>query len=780
MKRIFFLIAIMVCLGSQAQQIHISGFVSNATDSELIIGADVYLQDRSRGVATDQKGYFHFAVQLPAALCASFIGYADTCFTVNSVPEEPLHIKLRPTAETLNAVEVSAERIERKPFNTLTLTSKSIDQLPTIGSRPDIIKAAQQLPGIEAVTEASSLMIVRGGNPGENLYILDNVPLIYVNHLGGFMSVFNSDMINTMDVYKGGFPARFGGKLSSIVDLTAKKGDPTKMKGSLSTGLTDMAFALEGPGGLKNTSFMVTGRKTFTEALLLVMSQISQDAGGQENSMVYGFHDINAKYTWNPDAKNSFALNLYGGDDYLRIWKSESDQFGVERNSIGNIWGNLLVSGQWNSVIKSKLFTANTLSFTHYRLKNKLKIYMANMIDTTDFFNKSISRVGDLSFRSDWKLYVANAWTLEYGLQSSFLTYQPNHFTRSVSLTSNADRSSVFDNSVYLDNKFKFGTWFNGSIGVRFNHYINGDYHHTAWEPRLNLSLRIAQSTLNITAMRVTQNSHLLMTPGLIMNNEIWIPADNRVKPATSQQMSLGWQRNFYKNHFNVEVDGYYKRLHNLATYREGINILIGDTDWHSKVESGGKGTSYGIETMIKADLGVIDGYLGYTYSHTTRQFANINQGLEYVFEYDRPHSFNLNLNWQIDEAWSLSMLWTYQTGLPFTPTVGVQTTPIISPNGEISFEEIFIYGERNNERMRDYHRLDLSAHYKTTDKMNRKVEWTFSIYNLYCRLNPYYYFYGDRNGDPVSWGMYPDEPATLWQRTFFPLIPSVSYKVWF
>ena len=217
----------VACLGAQAQQTHITGFVSDASDGERVIGANVYLQDRSRGVATDQKGYFNFAVQLPVTLCVSFVGYADTCFIVNSVPEQPLSINLRPTAETLNTVEVSAERIERKPFNTVTLTSKNIDLLPTIGSRPDIIKAAQQLPGIEAATEASSLMIVRGGNPGENLYMLDNVPLIYVNHLGGFMSVFNSDMINTMDIYKGGFPARFGGKLSSIVDLTAKKGDPT-------------------------------------------------------------------------------------------------------------------------------------------------------------------------------------------------------------------------------------------------------------------------------------------------------------------------------------------------------------------------------------------------------------------------------------------------------------------------------------------------------------------------------------------------------------------------
>ena len=432
MKKTFFLICLFASLFAQAQQIHVSGFVSDANDGERIIGANVYLQDRSRGVATDQKGYFNLAIELPATLCISCIGYEEKCIKVNHT-DEPLQIQMQPLIETLQSVEVNATRIERKTFNTLTLNAKSIDQIPTIGSRPDIIKAAQQLPGIEAATEASSLMIVRGGNPGENLYLLDNVPLIYVNHLGGFMSVFNSEMINTMDIYKGGFPARYGGKLSSIVDLTAKKGDPTKLKGSLSAGLTDLAFAVEGPGGLKNSSFIVTGRKTLTEALLFIASQISKESGGQDYNMIYGFHDINAKYTWAPDAKNSFAFNVYEGDDYMRIWKNKNKNGDIERNSISNIWGNLLVSGQWNSAINSRLFMANTLSFTQYRLKNNMKAYIENAVDTTDFFVKTSSRVSDVSLRSDWKLFIANAWTLEYGLQSSYLNYRPNHFISSFS-----------------------------------------------------------------------------------------------------------------------------------------------------------------------------------------------------------------------------------------------------------------------------------------------------------------------------------------------------------
>ncbi len=775
------LLAVLFSYAVQAQNVHISGFISDAANGERIIGANVYRQDRSKGTSTDQKGYFNLAADLPAELCVSCIGFVDTCFTIEEAPKRPLNLRLRPSTAMLHSVEVSAHRIERRAtFNTLTLNAKNIEQIPTLGSRPDIIKAAQQLPGIEAATEASSLMVVRGGNPGENLYMLDNVPLIYVNHLGGFMSVFNSEMINSMDIYKGGFPACYGGKLSSIVDLTAKKGDPTRLKGSLSAGLTDLAFAVEGPGGLKNSSFIVTGRKTLTEALLFAASQISKETGAQDYNIIYGFHDINAKYTWAPDAKNSFAFNIYEGDDYMRIWKNKKENSGIERNSINNIWGNLLVSGQWNSALSSRLFMANTLSFTQYRLKNNMKAYIENSIDTADFFVKASSRVGDLSLRSDWKLFISNAWTLEYGLQASYLSYRPNHFTSSFAETLLPDISSGSDNSLYLDNKLKFGNWFNGSVGLRVNSFLSSGYHHFALEPRLNLNFNIGESTVNLTSMRVTQNAHLMMTPGSIMNNEVWIPADARIKPATSDQASVGWQRGFWQDHISVEIDAYYKLLRDLATYREGYSTLLGDSDWRSKVEAGGHGKSYGLEMMTRFNYNRLDGYVGYTWSHTTRQFDHINNGKEYAFEYDRPHSVNISVNYQLAERWSLSALWTYQSGLPYTPVIGVQSIPVFTPEGEVYFSETNIYGERNSDRMRDYHRLDLAAKWKTTTEKGRKAEWTFSIYNVYCRQNPYYYYYGDPKGDPLYWNQYPDEPQTLWQRSFFPIIPSFSYKVWF
>lgn len=774
-------LALLLSVAANAQMSNLSGFVSDATTGECIIGVNVYLADRSHGTSTDQKGYFNLVASLPNTLCLSCIGYADTCFAVNATNGQPIQLKMHPIIQTLNAAEVTASKIERPQFNTLTLTQKDIELLPTLGSRSDIIKAAQQLPGIEPLTEGSSVMIVRGGNPGENLYMLDNVPLIYVNHIGGFMSVFNSEMINSMDIYKGGFPAHYGGKLSSIVDLTARKGDPTKLKGSLSAGLTDLSFSVEGPGGIENSSFIVTGRKTVTEALLYGMSEIAKVSNSQDNNIIYGFHDIDAKYTWSPNAKNMFSFNVYEGDDYLRVWKNSYLDNAIEKNSVGNIWGNLLVSGQWNCAVSPRLYATNILSFTRYRLRNNSKAFVQNTIDTTDFFSSGKSSVQDLSLRSQWKLTLMQGWTIEYGLQASYLRYQPNYFYNNLTNTlPDIDISHVFDNAIYADNLFKLGSWTDGSVGVRLGLYHNKGFSHFVFDPRLNLNFHIGQNTLNLTAMRATQTAHLLMTPGSITNNEVWITSDERIKPSTADQVSIGWQRSFAKNRINVEADVYYKYQHNLATYREGYNCLIGDNNWRNKVESGGHGTSYGFELMAKASFGRLNGYAGYTYSHTMRQFDNINGGREYIYEYDRPHSINLNANYLLNEKWTLSASWAFQTGLPYTPIVAMQLIPYIDISGEIYFEESHIYGERNSERMRNYHRLDLAAKYKTKTEKGRDAEWTFSVYNAYCRQNPFYYYYGDPNGDPLCWNLYPDDPPQLWQRCFFPIIPSFSYKVWF
>lgn len=778
MKSILIYSFLLCSIVLSAQNNPISGFVYDAIDKESLIGAHVYLEDRSIGVATDNRGYFSLTLKLPAKLCVSCIGYEDTCFTITKA-DKPISIELIPANQLLNSIDIVANRFEKKQINVLILNSKSIEQIPAIGSRPDIIKAAQQLPGIEAATEASSLMLVRGGNPGENLYLLDNVPLIYVNHLGGFMSVFNTEMINTMDIYKGGFPARFGGKLSSIVDLTSKKGDPSRLKGALSVGLTDLSFSVEGPGIQQRSSFIVSGRKTLTEPLLYGISLATKLAKAQDFSILYGFHDINAKYTWTPNDKHNLSFNIYESDDYLYIWKTTREHDFKEHNSISNIWGNLLISAQCNSVVNPRLFATNLVSFTRYRLKNKFKAYQTSSIDTTDFHIRAASMVNDLSLQSHWKYSINNYWALNYGVALSYLNYAPNHFTSSYS-GSTIDLMNVFDNSLFMEAKLTGLTWLHGTTGIRCNYYHNAGYSHFALEPRLNLSITLNDNTFNLSATRITQNAHLLMTPGSILNNEIWIPADSHIIPSSSYQFTIGWQHEFADGHILLDINAYYKLLSNLSTYKEGCSMLIGDHDWRNKIETGGEGKSSGLESFAKFDYGSINGYVGYTFSHTSRVFPNINQGKPFVYEYDRPHSIKINLNYQLSEQWRFFGLWVFQSGLPFTPIIGIQINPTIEADGNIELIETNIYGERNSSRMKAYHRLDIGAKYCTKSRKGRKAEWSFSLYNAYCHQNPYYYYYGDKEGQPISWNQFPDDPKQLWQRSYFTVIPSFSYKILF
>jgi Outer membrane receptor proteins, mostly Fe transport len=783
MRKRLELLLLFCCLLTQAksQNLHLSGVVVDAQSNEAIIGANVYLSSRAHGTVTDNNGYFNMVLSPMDTLCFSFIGYRDTCFVVRNGLDKMLKIKLVSVAEMLGVVEIRAEKFDKPSFGKINLTSKSIDQMPTIGSRPDIIKAAQQMPSIEPMTEASSTILVRGGSPGENLYLLDGVPLIYVNHVGGFMSVFNPVMINSMDVYKGGFPSRFGGKLSSVVELTTKKGDPTRFQGTLSAGLTDLAFSLEGSGGLENSSFIITGRKTLFDLLFLGGTALAKEFGNYGNLITYGFHDVHGKYSWSPNAKNSFSLSFYEGDDYFGTWRNNSNQTGIEKNSSLHAWGNVLGSTNWNCALSSKLFMSNTISFSKYHLKNRQQAFISPEIDTNSFFQKGKSSVSDLSLRSHWKYSMLRNWTLEYGFQSSLLSYQPNNFYNSFTLNESADDVfKVFDESLYLDNVFKIGKVVEGSLGVRLNYFVNGSFSNLSVEPRLNLNFEAGKNCYNLMAMRVTQNAHLLMTAGSIMNNEIWIPAEANIKPSYSDQASFGWQRVFLQNKVDVEANVYYKKLSNLSAYRDGYYSLFGDSDWRNKVESGGSGVSYGFELLAKCDFGQWNGSLGYVYSHTTRQFDNINRGDVYVYEYDRPNSINANANCVLNEKWSFSALWTYQTGLPYTPVIGLQDALSFDEESGVILDEVLVYGSRNSARMRDYHRLDVAARMKTKTERGRKAEWTFSIYNLYCRQNPYYYYYGDRKGNPLNWDEFENEKPHLWQKAFFPIIPSFSYKVWF
>ncbi len=402
---------------SGQQRTRISGFVKDSASGESLIGANILEAGMLNGTSTDQNGYFSLGVNNNATLQVSFLGYITINRTFGLKKDTLVTFFLVPSTEMLNEVVINAYR--QPEFNVSTITYQQMTELPSIGSKPDIIKTLTMMPGINSQSEGSSLMSVRGGDPGQNLYLIDNVPLIYVNHLGGFMSVFNPEIINNVDIYKGGFPARYGGKLSSILDITQKEGDLSHRKGSLGIGLTDISFTSEGPLKWKNTSYILTGRKTVFDVLMGLMSGLSQ---GNDFVIAYGFHDLNGKVTWKPNTRSTASFNIYQGDDYINYWSKHND---YGKNRVGYFWGNWLASARYNSIISPKLYMNSSLSYTRYTLRqfNKAKVTGS---DTLNFYSYNKSVYSDISLRSEFKYILNDRWIMNFGLHSSVLKLIPD------------------------------------------------------------------------------------------------------------------------------------------------------------------------------------------------------------------------------------------------------------------------------------------------------------------------------------------------------------------
>lgn len=758
---------VLLSINSSAQY-HISGIVTDRQTGERLIGANVVEYNTTNGTSTDNNGYFSLISQGNKML-VSFIGYQKQEHLLTS--DTVLFISLN-AGEILNEILVEGKHSEY--FNITSLSSKEMLEIPALGGKPDVLKALQLMPGIQSQQEGSSLINVRGGNPGENLYLIDNIPLIYVNHLGGFISVFNPDMINGIDVYKGGFPAKYGGKLSSIVAITQREGDKSKLKGTLGIGITDASFSVEGPLLDKKASFILTGRKTLIDPFMLLASGLS---GGGDYFLFYGFHDLNGKFSWHPNSKNNFYVNFYQGDDYIRYWSKDNG----DRASLGYTWGNNMIAVRWNCMLTPRLFFDNTVSYTRYRSKTVSAYESTSSSDTTSYENRYLSSVRDLSLRSDWHYKLMKKWDVEFGTKMTHYSYMPNKIEQSNStITSANEIISPNEFSGYLSSKATILNTIEAETGIRFVNYNVSGYNQAVFEPRLILNAKLADTwRLNFTWQKVYQFSQLLFTAGSIFNSEVWVPADEDVDPSYSIQYSCGIKGRLFDGVFEAEIDAYYKELNQLITYKEGYSNLLGDGNWRNKLETDGTGNAKGVELLVRKVKGDWTGFLAYTLSKATRQYPGIDNGEEFVFNYDRPHAVSINVSHKINELWKFNATWVYQTGLPYTPVLGRQVIAV-NDGDNTEYEEAYIYGERNSERMKDYHRLDLGFIRSIQTKRGRNAEWCFSVYNAYCRRNPSMYYYAsDINGEQ---GITETDYSNLkqYQISYFPIIPTVSYKVYF
>ncbi len=750
-------------------KVSISGFVYDKSTGEVLIGATIYEKNTKIASITNEYGFYSLTVQSKDSLelFISFIGYKT--LKTNVLIGNKNHFDFYLDAGIiLNDVTISATQedniVTRNETGVVRLPMKDIKKLPNLFGEVDIVKAYQLTPGVQSGGEAKSNLYVRGGSPDQNLILLDDVPLYYVAHFGGLFSVFNADAINNVKLIKGGFPARYGSRLSSVLDIRMKEGNMQKLSVQGTIGLLSSKISVEAPIIKNKLSFIVSARKNLLPIFKLM-----------ETGLSYHFYDLNAKVNYRLSNKDKLFFSYYMGDDIV-LMKEEN---AVSQHKSAVKWGNTLVALRWNHIYNDKLFSNLTLSSTYYRYRDLFK-YNTN-IDNVEknIENSLLTGINDLSFKADFTYLLNAKISFKFGTNSIYHTFIPNdeHMLQSGTDGPTVDEKysskvNALENAVYLENELKINK-LNTNLGLRYSLYNIENSTYSSLEPRLLLNYILQENlSLKYSFSKMNQYVHLLTYSGTGTPADYWMPTNKHVKPENSIQNSLGIAKTFHNNTYELSIEAYHKTLKHLITFIPGKSLAGNLNHWEKVIEKDGKGLNYGIELFLQKKKGKTTAWLGVTLAKAERSFQNINNGKSYAFKYDRLLDISIVANHKIKKGTVLSATWTFGSGYPIT---------LASEHYTINNEEIFVYTEKNAFKMRDYHRLDVAINFNKKTKWGERT-WTISVFNLYNRKNPYFYYYDRKllhstsnNGGASIQPVY--DELKLYQKSLFSIFPSVSYS---
>ena len=785
------LLSLSALLSARAQtpapgRFTISGYVRDGATGESLPGVAVVHPATGAGTTTNPYGFYSLTLAAPATaipdsvrLLVSSLGYERQRLTRAAGRSFTVDFRLKTAAAELAGVEVIGTREERLAestrMGTISIPIKQIKLLPMLFGETDVLKALQLLPGVQSGSEGSSGLYVRGGSPDQNLLLLDGTPVYNASHLFGFFSVFNADAIKNVELIKGGFPARYGGRLSSVVDITLKEGNLRKFHGEGAIGLIASRITLEGPIKKDTASFIFSARRTYID--ILARPFIAAQTDGLTAG--YYFYDLNAKLNWKVGARDRLYLSGYSGydefysnDEYERRFDPGTGTIQTQtqrtENSLG--WGNRTAALRWNHLVNDRLFLNTHLTYTRYQFDVGIAQSTISRTPPRDerYTLGYLSNIEDLSAKLDFDFVPNPAHYVRFGGQYIRHQFRPGAF-QSTGNTAPSDnqrrgtRIGADEAGLYAEDDIRISERLKVNAGLRLNNFWVGGRQYPSLEPRLAARLLLSEDlALKAAYARTTQYVHLLTNSTVGLPTDLWVPATARVKPQQAQQISLGLARNlrYKEENFELSFETYYKPMRNLIEFREGADFLgTGDDTYEEKVTSG-RGLAYGAEVFAQKKSGRTTGWLGYTLSWSTRRFAELNQGREFPYKYDRRHDLKLVVIHAFSPTFSLSGTAVYGTGNSVTLSQGRYLLPGPTGGG-ISFED---YGSRNSFRMNAYHRLDLDLS-KTKKKRWGEIVNSFSIYNVYSRRNPYYIFLTrNKNDQPV-----------YRQISLFPVIPSFS-----
>lgn len=781
LRKILLLILISGCLISNkisAQSFTISGYVKDKSTGEVLIGAHIYNTKRENGAATNSFGFFSYTTPADSVeLIISYIGYSIEKIVFFLEEDTELSIELTPGG-VLQEIEVIAgeERVEEvTQMSQVTIPIQQIKSMPRLLGEVDVLKALQMIPGVQSGTEGTSGLYVRGGGPDQNLILLDGVPVYNASHLFGFVSVFNADAINNVDLVKGGFPARYGGRLSSVIDIALKEGNTERVKGEGSIGLISSKLTVDGPVS-DRTTFLVSGRRTYID--ILARPFIRAESDGEETGG-YFFYDLNAKVNHRFSEKDRVYLSGYFGKDKAFAESRSSDNFSSRKSEyeddFGLEWGNFTTALRWNHIYTPKLFGNVAVTYSRYLFDISERSYTKETIDdVTEVDESSIryfSGINDLAGKAEFEFIPSPEHHIRFG--SSVIRHEFNpgvlafksNVESDTTLGEQRTRSAEF--FAYAEADVQLFKKLSLNIGTHFSGFAVDEKLYTSIEPRVAFNYTLpSKLAIKGSYTKMTQYIHFLTNSGIGLPTDLWVPSNSRIKPQEASQFALGLAKSL--NILEVTLEGYYKKMDNLIEYEEGATYLSIEDNWQDKVTVG-KGESYGAELFLQKKYGKWNGWLGYTLSWNFRQFDDVNFGKRYPYKYDRRHDANLVLVNTPKKGVEYSIGWVYGTGNAVS--LPVSTYPGAYSNNSFQHGNVSYYDGRNGFRMRAYHRLDISASWTKPKRWGERT-WSIGLYNAYSRRNPFFVeFQTDFNATEGK------EEKKLVQYSLFPMIPSITYS---
>ena len=763
----------------------ISGYVRDRASGEALIGATVQVAGTSVGVATNAYGFYALSLTPGRySLSIMYVGYKPLSITKDVAANETLQVELEENSEELDEIVISAEggnsNVVSTQMSIAKIDPKLVKQIPAVLGEPDLIRALQLLPGVTAVADGAAGFNVRGGSADQNLILLDEATVYNSSHLFGLFSVANPDAIKSVTLYKGGIPARYGGRLSSVMDIRQREGNSKEFSGEAGIGLISARLLAEGPIVKDKSSFMVAGRRSYGDLFLPLI----------DNKSTAYFYDLNAKVNYNINDRNQLFLSGYIG----------RDQF-----SLGSIfnstWGNTAATLRWNHLFSQKLFANFSAIYSNYdysldQLTTGAQYNWISRIISRDAkadFSYNLGTKTNLAFGGEWKNYefrpgditpikgstvkprtLDNKYAIETGAYFSI-----EHVMGPVTINAGIRHSSfarkgpqtlpVYENNQPVVYNVQIGRYENGVVvgstsrtsSQRINTYSN-------WEPRLALTaITSSSSSIKASYNRMYQYLHLISNTTAPQPTDLWVPSGNFIEPQMVDQYAIGFFKNLNGNKYEASIEGFYKDMNNLVDYVDGADLITNNTIETELLRGIGRG--YGLEFLIRKKNGPLTGWVSYTLSKAERRVKGItesdpgiNGGQWYNANFDKPHNLSVVGSYQINKRWSLSSNFVITSGIPGTFPVGrYEYAGLVVPQ----------FGFRNQERLPTYHRLDVSATVKGKKKRwkNGGHEWVFGVYNLYNRANATSIYFTEDAENPGN--------VKAFKSYLFGILPSVTYN---